>query len=45
LHEAVLLLGMLIRRYEMLADPDYELDIQERLTMMPRNFRLELRRR
>lgn len=42
LHEAVLLLGKLIRRYDLIADPDYELQIQERLTMMPRNFRLGL---
>lgn len=45
LHEAVLLLGVLLRRYDLIADPDYRLQVQERLTMMPRGFRLELRRR
>ncbi|MHC9291541.1 cytochrome P450 [Mycobacterium sp. LTG2003] len=45
LHEAVLLLAVIIRRYDMDADPDYRLQIQERLTMMPFGFRLGLRRR
>ncbi|MGB3484891.1 MAG: cytochrome P450 [Mycobacterium sp.] len=45
LHEAVLVLATLIRRYDLLADPDYELQIAERLTLMPTNFRLGLRRR
>ncbi|MGA5536962.1 cytochrome P450 [Mycolicibacterium nivoides] len=45
LHEAVLMLAVLIRRYDLTADPDYTLQIQERLTMMPSNFRLGLRRR
>ncbi|MGV0741517.1 cytochrome P450 [Mycolicibacterium sp. XJ870] len=45
LHEAVLLLAVLIRRYDLIADPDYELQIQERLTMMPFGFRLGIRRR
>ena len=31
-----------IRRYDLFADPDYELQIAERLTMMPRDFRLGL---
>lgn len=45
LHEAVLLLAVLIRRYDFEAEPDYRLQIQERLTMMPFGFRLGLRRR
>jgi cytochrome P450 len=45
LHEAVLILGTLIRRYDFVADPGYELQIQERLTLMPRGFRLGLRLR
>ncbi|WP_099020416.1 cytochrome P450 [Mycolicibacterium palauense] len=45
LHEAVLILGTLIRRYDLIADPDYDLVISERLTMMPSGFRLGLRRR
>jgi unspecific monooxygenase len=34
------MLGVLIRRYDLIADPGYELQISERLTMMPRDFRL-----
>ncbi|MED5812445.1 cytochrome P450 [Mycolicibacterium sp. 050232] len=45
LHEAVLMLAVLIRRYDLTADPDYTLQVQERLTMMPSGFRLALRRR
>jgi cytochrome P450 len=45
LHEAVLILGMLIRRYDMAADPSYQLQIAERLTLMPSGFRLGLRLR
>jgi cytochrome P450 len=45
LHEAVLMLAVLIRRYDLIADPEYRLQVQERLTMMPSGFRLGLRRR
>jgi unspecific monooxygenase len=45
LHEAVLILGAIVRRYDLIADPGYELAITERLTMMPRGFRLAVRRR
>jgi cytochrome P450 len=45
LHEAVLMLGTLIRRYDLIPDPDYRLTIQERLTLMPSGFRLGLRPR
>lgn len=45
LHEAVLMLAVLIRRYDFVADPGYELKIAERLTLMPDGFRLGLRRR
>lgn len=45
LHEAVLLLAVLLRRYDMVADPGYQLTIAERLTLMPKDFRLALRRR
>lgn len=45
LHEAVLMLAVLIRRYDLIGDPDYTLQVQERLTMMPAGFRLSLRRR
>ena len=45
LHEAVLLLGTIVGRYDLVADPNYELAIEERLTMMPSGFRLGLRPR
>ncbi|GJF17111.1 cytochrome P450 [Mycolicibacterium cyprinidarum] len=45
LHEAVLLLAVLLRRYDVIADPDYRLQVAERLTLMPKDFRLQLRRR
>lgn len=45
LHEAVLVLARLLHRYDVSADPDYELKIEERLTIVPRGFQLELRRR
>ncbi|AQA06079.1 cytochrome P450 [Mycobacterium sp. MS1601] len=45
LHEAVLVLGTLIRRYDLVADPGYTLTVAERLTLMPKGFRLGLRRR
>jgi hypothetical protein len=41
----VLILGAVIRRYDLIADRDYQLAIAERLTMMPSGFRLGLRRR
>ncbi|GAA2110342.1 cytochrome P450 [Streptomyces synnematoformans] len=40
LHEATLVLGLLLRRYELRGDPGYRLEIAERLTLMPRGFRL-----
>lgn len=45
IHEAVLVLGTILRRYDLAADPDYQLRIQERLTLMPVGFTLSLRRR
>lgn len=45
IHEAVLVLGTLIRRYDLLPDPDYTLKVAERLTLMPKDFRLGLRLR
>lgn len=45
LHEAVLVLGTLIRRYDLLPDPDYELQVAERLTLMPKDFVVRLRPR
>jgi unspecific monooxygenase len=45
IHEAVLVLGTLIRRYDLIADPDYTLQVAERLTLMPKGFHLRLRLR
>ncbi|MFF9178357.1 cytochrome P450 [Streptomyces sp. NPDC014793] len=45
LHEATLVLGLLLRRYELGADPDYRLQVTERLTVMPEGLRLRLERR
>ena len=45
IHEAILMLAVLVRRYDLIADPGYELKVTERLTLMPDGFRLGLRRR
>ncbi|MEV5884671.1 cytochrome P450 [Streptomyces sp. NPDC052020] len=45
LHEATLVLGLLLRRYELRPDPGYRLRITERLTLMPEGLRLHLDRR
>lgn len=45
LHEATLVLGLLLRRYDLSADPGYRLRISERLTLMPEGLRLHLERR
>jgi unspecific monooxygenase len=45
LHEATLVLGLLLRRYDLLPDPAYQLSVTERLTMMPEGLRLGLERR
>ncbi|MGY5121882.1 cytochrome P450, partial [Streptomyces sp. 900105755] len=42
LHEATLVLGLLLRRYGLGADPDYRLRVTERLTLMPEGLRLRL---
>ncbi|MEU1529566.1 cytochrome P450 [Streptomyces fagopyri] len=45
LHEATLVLGLLLRRYELRPEPDYRLRIAERLTLMPEGLRLHLEER
>ncbi len=45
LHEAVVVLAKLLHRFDIGADPGYELTITERLTLMPVGFRLGLTRR
>jgi cytochrome P450 len=42
LHQIALVIGTLIRRYEMRSDPAYCLRIQEALTMRPAGFALDL---
>jgi cytochrome P450/NADPH-cytochrome P450 reductase len=45
LHEATLLLGLLIHRYRLLDTDDYQLKVKETLTLKPTGFRLGLARR
>jgi unspecific monooxygenase len=45
LHEATLVLGLLLRRYELRPDPAYRLRVTERLTLMPEELRLHPERR
>lgn len=45
LHEATLVLGLLLRRYELRPEPGYRLRVTERLTLMPEGLRLHLVRR
>ncbi len=45
LHEAVLTMAELLRRYEFTGDPAYTLDIQEAVTLKPRGFTLLVRSR
>ena len=42
LHEAILVLARMLHRYDIAGDPDYELEIVERLTLMPTGFTLAL---
>ena len=45
LHEAVLTLARVVHRFDLVGDPDYDLRITERLTLMPEGFELTLARR
>ncbi|GAA2253491.1 cytochrome P450 [Streptomyces atrovirens] len=45
LHEATLVLALLLRRYELRPDPGYRLRVTERLTLMPEGLRLHPERR
>jgi cytochrome P450 len=45
LHEAVLTLAMILHRYDLAADSDYQLKIAESITLKPRGFRLGLKKR
>ncbi|GAA4490145.1 cytochrome P450 [Rhodococcus olei] len=44
-HEAVLVLGTVLHRYDLRGEPGYRLRVQERLTMMPTGFSLSVTRR
>ena len=45
LHESVLALARMVHSYDFAGDPDYELRITERLTLMPAGFELRLKPR
>ena len=45
LHEAILVLARMLHRYDVAPDPSYELEIAERLTLMPKGFELTITRR
>ncbi|GLZ29697.1 bifunctional cytochrome P450/NADPH--P450 reductase 2 [Lentzea sp. NBRC 105346] len=45
LHEATMLLGMLIHRFRFVDHADYQLEIKETLTIKPEGFTLEIRPR
>ncbi len=45
IHEAVLVLGTILKHYDIAGDPNYQLKVQERLTLMPQGFTLTLRQR
>lgn len=42
LHEAVLVLARMLHRYDIVVDPEYQLRVSERLTLMPEGFELIL---
>ncbi len=42
LHEAILVLARLLHRYDVVGESDYDLRIDERLTIVPKDFRLTL---
>ncbi|MDV7254547.1 cytochrome P450, partial [Rhodococcus pyridinivorans] len=44
LHEAVLTLASLIRRYDFAPEPGYELDVHEAITLKPRGLKVKLSR-
>ena len=45
MHEAILVLALLLHRFDLRPDPDYALRITELLTLKPEGFRLTPRRR
>ncbi|MGO9550880.1 cytochrome P450, partial [Mycobacterium sp.] len=45
LHEAVLTLGLILHRYDLMPEDRYQLRISESITLKPRGFRLAMRKR
>ena len=45
LHESVLTLALILHRYDLTAENDYQLKISESITLKPRGFRLGLKKR
>jgi cytochrome P450/NADPH-cytochrome P450 reductase len=45
LQEAVLVLGMLLQRFEFIKDPNYQLHAKVTLTVKPADFHIQVRRR
>ena len=45
LHESVLTLALILHRYDLTAENDYQLKISESITLKPRGFRLGLSKR
>lgn len=45
IHEAVLVLGLVLHRYDLRPDPNYRLRVTELLTLKPEGFTLRLQRR
>lgn len=45
LHEAVLALASIVRRYDLEADPNYQLDVHEAVTLRPHGVKLSISRR
>ncbi|MGB7361658.1 MAG: cytochrome P450, partial [Rhodococcus sp. (in: high G+C Gram-positive bacteria)] len=41
-HEAVLVLGTILQKFDVAPDPEYDLVIDERLTLMPTGFELQV---
>ncbi|MGB3770616.1 MAG: cytochrome P450 [Rhodococcus sp. (in: high G+C Gram-positive bacteria)] len=41
-HEAVLVLGTILQKFDVAPDPEYDLVIDERLTLMPKGFELQV---
>ncbi|KIQ15018.1 cytochrome P450 [Rhodococcus sp. MEB064] len=45
IHESLIVLGTILQTFDVAPDPDYELVIEERLTLMPKGFELSLTHR